>query len=119
PIWFGYTSEELGPGRAPALAQSTLDLTFVGPKGPDGKAVIPDLLQLFFAPTADQELQRIAFRAQADGPLRAAYGVPDNTPGRAQITQNGLIFAGSRNGFKGGLLDAFPAEHIDLQVVGR
>jgi hypothetical protein len=59
-------------------------------------------------------------RAQASGPLRAGFGVPEGTPGRLEVTQTGLIGTAaiasprSRVGF-----DAFPAEHVIIRATGK
>src|SRR6266478_6596434 len=42
-------------------------------------AMLPDLMQLVFLPVPGQELRMVTFRAQANGTLRAAFGVPDGT----------------------------------------
>ena len=51
----------------------------------------------------------------ADGPLRAASSCPEGTSGRAWTVQTGLIRAAIHNAFKGALVDAFPAEWVEIQ----
>ncbi len=84
-------------------------------------APLPDLEQLFFDPHPGQELPSfLSFRSQADGELRAAFGVPDGTPGRVEVVQTGLFFAASKaNSTSRVALDAFPAESINLNIVGK
>ena len=116
-LLFGARVTDVRAGANPALGESLLQVTFINTAPGDP---LPDLVQLIFAPLPGQEFPSfISFRARADGELRAAFGVPDGTPGRAQVTQNGLFGAAIRNGFRGALADAFPAEHINLRVVGR
>jgi len=62
-----------------------------------------------------QEVRVISFRATASGPLRANFGVPDGTPGRAVVTQTGLFMSK----WKGATADGFPAERVDLYVLGN
>jgi hypothetical protein len=80
-------------------------------------ADLPDLMELFVCEDEppDWELRFIAVRANIRGPLREAFGVPDGTPGRVQITQTGLFMTG----FHGAVADGFPVEHIKLHVLGE
>ena len=57
----------------------------------------------------------VAFSGRADGELRAASGCPEGTSGRASTVQTGLIGAAIHNGFKGALVDAFPAEWVEIR----
>lgn len=63
-------------------------------------------------PVRGQEVNLIFLYAQADGPLREAFGVPEGTPGQATITQFSLSFGH----FFGA---SFPVERIDLRVLER
>ncbi len=87
---------------------SLLDATFIHgePVGGD----LPDLIQLAFSPTEDQELLTLSFHATADGELS------DGTPGRATVQQKGLF---NTSGQGGALADGFPVEIVDLQAVGN
>jgi hypothetical protein len=77
-------------------------------------APLTDLVSL--APPA---LQFIAFRVQAKGPLTTAFGVPNGTPGLCTVSESGLIATSLVTNPKSRVsLDAFPAELIDLHVVG-
>jgi len=113
---FGRTAAGVQAGGAPGVGDSSLEVTFVN-SGPG--AALPDLVRYVVGDLPIEDLRMIAFQARASGPLRAAFGVADGTPGRAQVTQAGLIATAFRQGFKGGLADGFPVEHINLSIVGR
>jgi len=111
---FGRRPSEAG---AKAVAASSLDFTFVNtaPGAP-----LPDLIGYVACdPTADiTAVKQVSFTANGTGPLRATSGLGEGT-GRLQITQQGLFGAAFTNGFKGGLGDGFPVEHINLRAVGN
>jgi hypothetical protein len=120
PLLFGARVDDiLGTnGRAklkPALGESFLHVVFKNPKG----AALPDLMELNWARFPDFVFMR--FLGQADGQLRAAFDVPDGTPGRAKITQAGLIDNYFNNPVNKSRVkfDGFPAERVDLKVVGK
>lgn len=109
------------PGTV-GVGDSTLEVTFINRAAPG--AALPDILKYAVGPDCGGlsilDAKELKFRSSATGPLRPpALGLTLDTPGRAQITQNGLIGAALRNGFRGGLGDGFPAEHVNLQVAGR
>jgi hypothetical protein len=56
-------------------------------------APLPDMLQLIFGPVEPgQEFPSfISLTARADGTLRDNFGVPEDTPGRAEVIQTGLF----------------------------
>jgi hypothetical protein len=110
PLLFGHRVTDVLAAADAALGDSFLKVVFINtaPGAP-----LPDLEQLFNDPLPGQE--PISFRAQANGTLRAAFGVPDGTPGRAEVSQTGLFMTK----FKGATGDAFPAERINLNVVGK
>jgi hypothetical protein len=112
-LLFGHRAPEVLAGAEPALAESFLKVTFIntGPGVP-----IPDLLQLFFAPEPGQEVTFLGFHAHGSGPLRAAFGVPDGTPGRLTVTQTALL---EFETLPPGSDDNFPAERVELQAVGH
>ena len=87
-----------------------LKFTNVAPGAP-----MPDLLQLLSSPQAGQALEFIQFNAHATGTLRKAFGVPDGTPGRAEVVETAPEPVLVRN-FHGG---DFPAELINLTRVGQ
>lgn len=114
---FGYLASEVEDGAPPTLGDAVLQIGFTNtaPGAP-----LPDLAQVGFCPAPGQALQVFAIRAQASGPLRAAFGLPEGTPGRLEVTQTGLIGTAaianprSRVGF-----DAFPVEHIIIRATGK
>ena len=117
PVLLGHRPSDVLEGQDAALGDSFLKVVFINtaPGAP-----MPDLAQLAFFPESGQELLSVTFSAQADGRLREAFGVPDGTPGRAEVAQTGLIFvAGKANPSSRVALDGFPAEYINLNAVGR
>jgi len=107
PLLFGHRVPDVLAGADAALGESSLQVRFVNtaPGAP-----LPDLQQLFGAPVPGQEGPSfISFYARADGTLRGNFGVPDGTPGRAEVIETG-------NGATG---DGFPAERINLNAVGH
>ena len=94
------------------MSRSTFRLVFTNTGVGDP---LPDLVQLLFEPLSGQEVRSISIAAAGSGTFRAAFGVPDGTPGRVQVTQTGLFMTA----FKGATADGFPAEHVLLRVVGR
>lgn len=115
PLYFGYRGTDLlaDPSLNPALSSSDLQAVFINtaPGAP-----LPDLVTAFILGEAlpGQELVMLAFRSRGPGRLRAPFGVPDGTPGRCTVVNTGLF----QTPFKGAVADAFPAEHVQLQVVG-
>jgi len=76
---------------------------------------MPDLIQLAFFPRLGQVLEFIQFNAHATGTLRKAFGVPDGTPGRAEVVQTAPEPVLVRNFREGD----FPAELINLTQIRR
>ncbi len=111
PLTFGHRAADILAGADAALGSGTFHIKFINtaPGAP-----LPDLLQLAFAPEAGQEFVMLSIYFRAFGTLRPASGHPDGTPGRLTCTQTGLFFSG----FHGAVGDGFPAESINLQVVG-
>jgi hypothetical protein len=112
PLLFGNRAPDVLAGAEPGLCDAVFKISFINtaPGAP-----LPDILQMFSAPEAGQEVTYIQMRCNASGPLRALYGVPEGTSGRASIVQNGLFMTG----FHGAVGDGFPVERIDLQAVGN
>lgn len=110
---FGYLVTELlsNPGLKPAIGDALLTVVFKNtPNGP-----MPDLSCLVSDAVPcppNFEFLSIHLSAIAGGPLRATFGVPENTPGRATIVQviSGKLPLTSRG---------FPAQLVNLQVVGK
>ena len=114
PLLFGNRAPDvLDEEKEPALGDSFLEVKFIN-TAPD--APLPDLIQLLFFPEPGQEQVFFALRARARGELKALFGVPDGTPGRATVVQTGLFM---KDDFKGAVEDNFPVERIDLKVVGK
>lgn len=113
PLLFGHRTQDVLAGADPSFADCLLHLRFINdaPGAP-----LPDLLQLSAFPDSKQVLEFEAFVASGEGTLRADFGVRDGTPGRAQITQTGLLISKGKGVQKLGL---FPVEHVDLAVVGH
>ena len=108
---FGHRAQDALDGADPALGKSFLMWVFINTTP---GAALPDLLvQNVVGPTV--ETLMLSFEATADGTLRGDFGVPDGTPGRAQVTQTGPFSPGRDATLAGG----WPAEHINLKVVGR
>jgi hypothetical protein len=114
---FGHLLFEVENGAAPTLGDALLKVSFTNTApGAD----LPDFFQMAFCPAPGQALQFLAIRAHASGPLREAFGVPEGTPGRLEVTETGLIgtsLIANPNSRVG--LDAFPAEHVILRVTGK
>jgi len=113
---FGNLIQDLAadPSLTPALSESHLDVVFqnTAPGAP-----LPDLVNWLFMGNGEpgQELNTLSFRSNGNGPIHAAYGVPEGTPGRLVVTQTGLF----GTGFHGAVGDAFPAEAINLNPTGQ
>jgi hypothetical protein len=105
---FGYRAQDVLDGADPALGESFLKWVFIT-KTPG--APLPDLFAETVVGPPTVETLMLSFEAHADGTLREAFGVPDGTPGRSQVTELGL--------FRPGKDARWPAEHINLKVVGR
>ncbi|MGE7390851.1 hypothetical protein ACQKM2_35785 [Streptomyces sp. NPDC004126] len=87
---FGRSVAEVLAGTRATLGEARLDLELINNVPPGGE--LPDLVQLLVDPHLDQVPVRLTFRATAAGPLRAAFGVPDGTPGKATV-DNRFVFA--------------------------
>ncbi len=119
-VLFGHTAADIASTQdtsLASLAESFLKVVFTNtaPGAP-----LPDIEQVLAAPLPGQQVLFESFYAQATGSLRAPFGVADGTPGRVQVVQTGLFFPFTEANPKSRVgLDAFPAEHIDLAVVGK
>ena len=110
-LLFGHRAPDvLGGGQEPALGSSFLHIDFINtaPGAP-----LPDMLQIAAFPEPGQEFFSfiLMFHSNAAGELRAAFGVPEGTPGQAIVAQAGLFmtpFIGQ------GVQDGFPVERIEL-----
>jgi hypothetical protein len=114
-VLFGHRAQQVALGADAALGDSFLNVVF---KNPAPGLPMPDVVANNFCigpNSADCELVSLSIHANANGALRAAFGVPDGTPGKAIVAQTGVLF---RAHFKGATGDGFPAELIELRVVG-
>jgi hypothetical protein len=126
PTLFGHYPKDVAVGAPQALADTNLHVVFtISAPGAD----LPDLIQLSFFPEEGQEIKFIKFNAKAKGPLTDEFGVPEGTPGKCTIVQTGLLgvslkqlsedFKGKAADHSRVAFDAFPAENIKLQVIGK
>jgi hypothetical protein len=97
------------------LGDSLLEAVYVVPRAPG--APMEDLVQVVFTTPPDWSF--VKFFAMASGEFTAASEFGEGTPGSASTQQAGLLGPALRNGFRGALGDAFPAEWIDLHVTGN
>jgi hypothetical protein len=112
---FGYGGS--GGVNPPTLgdASAQIKLSNTAPGAP-----LPDISQVLFCPEPGQALETITMRARASGPLREAFGVPEGSPGRLEVTQTGLIGTAAQvNPHSRLAVDAFPAEHVIIRATGR
>lgn len=116
PPLFGYRQGDLlaNPSLKPALSNSEFHVTFTNdaPGAP-----LPDVTNAFIVgnATPGQTLLTLSFRSTGTGPLRAAFGVADGTPGRCEVSNSGILHSSST---QGALADGFPAEVVNLGKVG-
>lgn len=106
-VYFGHRAPNVLAGAQPALGESTLTLVFINhaPGAP-----LPDLIKMLVFPEPTQELRSITFRATATGTLRAAYGVAEGTPGKAQVILVSLTGTSAPGA-------GVPVSRVDLHVL--
>ena len=108
PLEFGARIPEiLMDGAEPALGDSQLSVKFIHgePVGGD----LPDLSQLLFEPTEDQQLLSLSFHSKTIGELA------NGTAGQATVQQRQIINPSQKFAETG---DYFPVESVKLQPVG-
>ncbi len=105
-ILFGHSVGQISGGADAGVGDCDFEMTFIN-SAPG--APLPDIT------TTLVDFKSLFFRGSADGTLRAAFGVPDGTPGRGHVVQNGLFQASG----KGATADGYPAELITFKVVGN
>jgi hypothetical protein len=110
--WLGSNFFEIILGYRATLADSLFDITFINDQPVGGP--LPDFSQLYNFPDPDQRIERVKFVTQFKGPLRAAFGVSDGTPGMAMTSQDGPLSAHSGKF----TLTYFPAAHLDIKAIG-
>jgi len=109
---FGHTVGQVLLGADAALGDSVMTVDFIN-TAPG--AAMPNLIQLSFNPQPGQVLEKLLFVVNADGTLRAAFGVPDGTPGSAHTTQRGLFTVPG----EGIPADRYPTESVEFRVTGQ
>jgi hypothetical protein len=109
---FGHTIGQVLAGADAALGDSLLTVDFIN-TAPG--AAMPNLISLIFNPQPGQVVEKLLFVVNADGTLRAAFGVPDGTPGSAHTTQRGLFTVPG----EGIPADRFPSERVEFRVTGQ
>ncbi|TLD42660.1 MAG: hypothetical protein JETT_1003 [Candidatus Jettenia ecosi] len=111
---FGHRPVDVLNGEGQALADTFLHVVFINtaPGAP-----LPDLIRFAVGATEPgQELKFLSFSAHAKGPLIAEFGIPEGTPGKCTVIQTGLFMT---HGQGLGIADFFPAEDINLNVIGH
>jgi hypothetical protein len=107
---FGYTVSELEADHSLTPGLSTTNLKFVFTNTAPGDP-IPSLINILFGtPLPGQQVLQIKIESAGFGPLRAASGFPDGTPGKCSVVQTGNFIASGQ----GATADGFPVENITL-----
>jgi hypothetical protein len=109
---FGHTVGQVLLGADAALGDSVMTVDFIN-TAPG--AAMPNIIQLTFNPQPGQVLEKLLFVVNATGTLRAAFGVPDGTPGSAHTTQRGLFTVPG----EGIPADRYPTEKVEFSVAGQ
>jgi hypothetical protein len=113
-LQFGNRAQDVLAGARPSLASAELDVRYVDVAF---GSPLRDIGQVLDFPHPGQGFKSASFRASADGELRAAYGVPEGTPGQAHFTLAVLFFTSATYG--SAMSDGVPIDRIDLNVTGR
>lgn len=111
----GFRKGEILGGASPVLGDGTLTVDFAHAVPPGGP--LPDFVPLCFYPTPDQQVMRMSFTANVKGPLRAAFGVPEGTPGMVQTTQ--VILTTPGKGKPLVLNSGSPSDWVKIRVVRK
>jgi len=119
-VVFGTTPDDVAGGASPTLGNASFELEYVVERAPGGP--MEDVFAaLFFDGTSDwvcspapvslpfEDLHLLGFAGTAGGPCS------DGSASRFSVVQTGLIGAAFKNGFRGALGDAFPAEFINIR----
>lgn len=109
-VLFGANEAQVAAGAAPSLGSCNLKVVL---QGPFPGAPLPDLIELLNGCGA-WSFVSIDFNGSASGSL------PSGQPGALHVIQTGLLkTAGIANPNSRVALDAFPAEHINIQATGH
>ena len=115
PTIFGSRANEIlaNPSLQPGLSTCVLQVEFTNTAM---GAPLPDLVNAFILGNGlpGQSLTTLSFRSSGSGPLHAAFGVPEGTPGTLTVSQTGLL----THTFQGCPGDAFPAEVVRVVANG-
>lgn len=105
----GYIFNELPghPSRVPGLSNGHLQAKYIVP---DPASPELDLAIVTFA--GGGTLTQLKLNSEGEGPLRAAFGVPEGTPGKCILANTGVF--NTRGG--GATADGYPAERVDVRV---
>ncbi len=108
PTILGYRAAELfgQPNRQSALANGMIQVKFIIAQPGDP---LPDL-------TSISNVLSLSARIRGEGPLRAAFGVDEGTPGKVMVSQTGLFDIPGRGN---GVADSFPAELVRVFKTGN
>ena len=103
----GYGAVELfgHPELQPGLANGMMQIKFINPYP---GAPLPDV--------ATVNTLSLSARIRGEGPLRAAFGVTEGTPGKFLVSQTGLF---NIPGQGDGVADSFPAELVNVFIAGN
>ena len=103
----GYGAVELfgHPELQPGLGSGMMQVKFINPYP---GAPLPDVVSI--------NLLSISSRIRGEGPLRAAFGVTEGTPGKFLVSQTGLF---NIPGQGDGVADSFPAELVNVFIAGN
>jgi hypothetical protein len=107
----GFTPNQLfgHPDYPSAVASGMIQVKFIIPYP---GAPFPDIADAFFG----GQVKSLSARINGDGPLRAAFGVPEGTPGKFVVSQTGLLNIPGRGR---GVADGFPAELVRVFKAGN
>jgi hypothetical protein len=105
---FGHKGSEVTAGAAPTVGTARFTMTFTVPAG----APTPTFCQALSYP-ADNGVTHMTMRLTTTGPLRAASGYADGTPGSLTVVQNGIYGRPPQlAGDDTALGDDYPVEHV-------
>ncbi len=107
----GHSYADVVGGKDPAVGDCLFSLDYVTSRKP-GDPMTAAQDRHTWLPAS--RIVKIQIVAELDGTLRASFGVPDGTPGKAQTTQVGLYGVSAWNSGS----DYFPAEHINIFPTG-
>jgi hypothetical protein len=105
PVLFGWSPAEVLAGATPSLGDASLKFQYIVPAP---GLPFHDLVQVIASPEPGTMLVASTLDADSRGELRAAFGVPDGTPGTLSVVLLGIFDEVHRR--------PFLKEQIDLSV---